>query len=117
MSYTVNRAIERLKDIQKHHPTIGGIQEVIEMLEDPKMLLIEWGAEDVQIKAKERKAWLLDITEKEVEEKPLTDKQVAEVIELLERTHDCNYGITWEHIDSALDNLGYPEVDATRPEP
>ena len=122
MSYTVKIAVEKLKLLLDSYvimeASVGEeIQNVIDLLEDPKMLLIEWGEDDIQLKARGRKAWLLDLKEEEVEEKPLTDKQVIEVIELLDRTHNCNYGITWEHISAALDNLGLPETNDKREEP
>ena len=122
MSYTVKIAVEKLKLLLDSYVTMEAsvgeeIQNVINLLEDPKMLLIEWGEDDIQLKAKERKAWLLDIKEEEVEEKPLTDEQVIEVVELLDRKHDCNYGITWDHISATLDNLGLPETNDKREEP
>lgn len=122
MSYTVKIAVEKLKLLLDSYvimeASVGEeIQNVIDLLEDPKMLLIEWGEDDVQMKARERKAWLLDVEEDEVEEKPLTDIQVAQVINLLERTHDCTIGMTWDTIDCALDNLGLPEVNTNREEP
>jgi tRNA C32,U32 (ribose-2'-O)-methylase TrmJ len=35
----------------------------------------------------------------------LTRAQCRAVLELAERTHDCNYGITWDHLEYAADDL------------
>lgn len=33
----------------------------------------------------------------------LTDTQAMEVLEIVQRYHDCNYGVTWESIDAAIE--------------
>ena len=42
----------------------------------------------------------------------LTDAQVLEVMELIVRSHDANYGINWDVIGSAIDAL-FPDSEAT----
>jgi len=32
----------------------------------------------------------------------LTDKEIQEIATYLDNNHDCDYGITWEHIDDAI---------------
>ena len=34
----------------------------------------------------------------------ISKELAAEILESLEQNHDCNYGITWDHIDAELDN-------------
>jgi len=34
----------------------------------------------------------------------ISNELAAEILESLEHNHDCNYGITWDHIDAELDN-------------
>ena len=40
----------------------------------------------------------------------LNDEQAREVLKLVERSHDANYGVTWDHIDACAHEL-YPEPD------
>jgi len=42
----------------------------------------------------------------------LTEAQILEVMELIVRSHDANYGINWDVIGSAIDAL-YPDLGAT----
>jgi hypothetical protein len=47
----------------------------------------------------------------------LTDDQAWEVLQLVERTHDCNYGITWLTLEIAAEGLfGYAPETATEEE-
>jgi len=39
----------------------------------------------------------------------LTEDQAWTVLQQCERQHDCNFGITWEHIDWVAENL-FPET-------
>jgi hypothetical protein len=41
----------------------------------------------------------------------LTEAQILEVMELIVRSHDANYGINWDVIGSAIDAL-YPDLGA-----
>lgn len=42
----------------------------------------------------------------------LTDDQCWEVIEFCEKSHDCNYGITWDTLAYAAEYLFDMQVDA-----
>lgn len=43
----------------------------------------------------------------------LTDEQAWKVLQLVKRTHDCNYGITWLTLEIAAEQLfGYPPQTA-----
>ena len=53
---------------------------------------ISWCAEDIIERARDCKKYYL-IPNK---------KQAQEILEELIDNHDCNYGITWEHIDALL---------------
>jgi hypothetical protein len=39
----------------------------------------------------------------------LTKAQCRAVLALAERTHDCNHGITWDHLEYAADDLFPPK--------
>jgi hypothetical protein len=115
MSYTVKIAVEKLKLLLDSYvimeASVGEeIQNVIDLLEDPKMLLIEWGEADVQAVARQRIAYLEDVEECEVKENPLTREQVERVLEVLEKQYDSNYGITWEHLTMAMDYIDLPNI-------
>lgn len=86
------------------------ISGLIGELKNPKMFLIEWGEEDIQQTARKRIAWNLDVEKEQIIENPLSEEEVIEVIRLLEKTHDCNYGMTWDHIDCALDSIGFSAI-------
>jgi hypothetical protein len=40
----------------------------------------------------------------------LTDEQAVEVLDYIERKHDANYGISWDTISFAIEDL-YPDVE------
>jgi len=71
---TIKAAIERLS---KYPP-------------DAPACMVLWLDNDVISRANERKL-------------TVSDELTAEILESLKETHDANYGITWEHIDAALD--------------
>lgn len=63
---------------------------------DEKMIALLWGEYDVRS---------VNIDENGVSEvddeftgTPLTDEQVSDVLGLMEKNHDCNYGISWDTI-------------------
>jgi len=58
-----------------------------------------WDADDIQSVAENMDA-------------RLTETQILEVMELIVRSHDANYGINWDVIGSAIDAL-YPDLGAT----
>lgn len=53
-------------------------------------IAIVWGTEDILTKAKEK-------------EIKLTEKEARLILKNLQRNHDCEYGITWETIDTAIE--------------
>ena len=57
-----------------------------------------WGIEDVQHQGKQ-----------------LTDEQAMEVLEECQASHDANFGMTWEHIDQAIDRC-FPDAEDTKEE-
>jgi hypothetical protein len=57
-----------------------------------------WDADDIQSVAENMDA-------------RLTEAQILEVMELIVRSHDANYGINWDVIGSAIDAL-YPDLGA-----
>jgi hypothetical protein len=57
-------------------------------------IAVIWSIEDVQ------------------QERPdLNEDQAWEVLQRVEHCHDCNYGITWEHLSMAADDL-FPLAEA-----
>ena len=56
------------------------------------ILYITWGVEDI-------------ISQAEEDDIPLTEEQGAAVLKFLDDHHDCNIGITWEVISSAIKYL------------
>ena len=50
--------------------------------------------------------WLDDDVHSKAAESNLvvSDELAAEILEMLEDNHDANYGVTWDHIDAALDS-------------
>lgn len=34
-----------------------------------------------------------------------TDEEAMEALELVQKYHDCNYGVTWDSIDSAIETI------------
>ena len=59
--------------------------------------------------------WLPDDIKTQARQNNLSvsDELAAEILESLYEHHDCNYGITWEHIDAELDkHLGHEGLRA-----
>jgi hypothetical protein len=62
--------------------------DVHALLAKSRQIAVIWSVEDVQ------------------QERPdLNDDQAWEVLQRVEHCHDCNYGITWEHLSMAADDL------------
>ena len=58
--------------------------------------VILWGAEDVLQR-------FADMQEDgDYTDETLTEDEAAIITERLEHNHDCNYGLTWEHVDQAI---------------
>ena len=93
MSSLVKFAVAELQALVDHlkigHEAIAKVQDIIDELRSSDYLLIEWSVDDVQQAAR---------AQHEIED-------AREVLSLLDKTHDCNGGITWEHIQVAIETL------------
>jgi hypothetical protein len=70
------------------------------VIENGQPVIVDrWDADDIQSVAENMDA-------------RLTEAQILEVMELIVRSHDANYGINWDVIGSAIDAL-YPDLGAT----
>ena len=68
--------------------------DVHALLAKRRQIAVIWSIEDVQ------------------QERPdLNEDQAWEVLQRVEHCHDCNYGITWEHLSMAADDL-FPLAEA-----
>ena len=90
---TINDVEEYIKDMGISH--IGEeAQKLNEQTENPADTIhISWCIEDVQGRAAQMD---YDIP---------TDEEARDILGKLERNHDCNHGITWDHIDVYLHDL------------
>jgi hypothetical protein len=67
--------------------------DVHALVAERRQIAAIWSIEDVQ------------------QERPdLTDDQAWEVLKQVEHCHDCNYGITWDHLQIAARDL-FPEAE------
>jgi hypothetical protein len=72
--------------------------DVHALLAKRRQIAVIWSIEDVQ------------------QERPdLNDDQAWEVLQRAEHCHDCNYGITWDHLRMVAEDL-FPEAEATKQE-
>lgn len=55
-------------------------------------VVIQWHIEDVEAVLENR-----GVT--------LTDDEIEDVLHSVANSHDANYGITWEHLECAVDNI------------
>jgi hypothetical protein len=46
-----------------------------------------------------------DVIEQAEPENQLTEDEAKEVLMLMNKHHDCNYGHTWDSMDSAIDDV------------
>jgi hypothetical protein len=46
-----------------------------------------------------------DVIEQAEPENQLTEDEAREVLMLMDKRHDCNYGHTWDSMDSAIDDV------------
>lgn len=90
------------------------VADILARLKDRTVLLLEWNEIDIQKAAREKLANMEDCEEDEIKENPLTREQVIDVIDLLDKYYDCNYGITWEAIQYQLDSISLPSSDICR---
>lgn len=68
------------------------IESAKKILEQAGFIMVFWTIEDVMYRAKDIK-------------KKITRKQAMEIVGNISRTHDCNYGITWETLDYHINEL------------
>jgi len=116
---TIKAAVEKLQLIidTPDHDSYGvwemkdDIQKVISLLTAKDVLFLEWNAIDIQQQAREKLSFMENCEASEIIDNPLSQKDVEEVIDLLEDRYDCNYGITWETINCVLDELSLPDRD------
>ena len=103
MSSLVKFAVDELQALVDHlkigHEAIAKVQDIIDELSSSDYLLIEWSVDDVQQAARMKH----ELEDSEIE--PLSLEDAREVLSLLDKTHDCNDGITWEHIQVAIETL------------
>lgn len=81
-----------LKDMSKTSPEYKMIIKILERQDKAAKGAILWCADDVIERARQCKKWC----------KIPSKKEAQEILEELIDNHDCNYGITWEHIDTLL---------------
>lgn len=109
----IRAAIEKIDEMISKLPNTESLletelKEIKDLLTDDTVLFLEWGEEDIQNVARQRIAYTEDVEECKIKENPLTREQVADVIGLLEKQYDCNYGITWDNIYSVMDYIDLP---------
>lgn len=64
-----------------------------------RKISITWSTEDV-------KQQLIEMQEKgHYTGKTLSDDEAWKILKEVKESHDCNYGITWETIESSIDNF------------
>lgn len=66
-------------------------KSTLENLKNGRSIAIIWSIEDV-----------IDLADQDGLK--VTDQEAIEILKLLERQHDCNYGITWDHISAATES-------------
>lgn len=112
---TIDTVIGKLETlITENHvaPKVeNAVKEVLSLLKDRTVLLLEWNELDIQKVAREKLANMENCEEYEIIEKPLLRNDVVAVIDLLDKYYDCNYGITWETINSTLDSIALPDSE------
>lgn len=57
-----------------------------------------WGIEDVKTVIED---YFLD--DPRLPDDPLTEEEMGDIIDHIDNTHDCNFGITWEHLKIGVD--------------
>jgi hypothetical protein len=113
---TIDTVVDKLRELE-HVPeekVDSLVQEIISLLTDRTILLLEWNEIDIQKVAREKLANMENCEEDEIKENPLTRAQVIDVIDLLDKYYDCNYGITWDTINSTLDEITLPDSELCR---
>ena len=95
MSYTVKTAVKNLKSAAAKRNWTEVEEILIEFEKDLNdVFLIEWNIEDIIVRAK-------DLNENNPDYKVPNSDQARDILDILDHCHDCNYGITWDHLDDA----------------
>jgi mannitol-1-phosphate/altronate dehydrogenase len=99
MSNTVKEATSILKEVLnntnfKELPfTKELLEKAVNLLESQSKIFIEWSTEDVFACA--------EMFDREIP----TQEEAEKILSIVEDSHDCNYGITWEHfLQVIIDN-------------
>jgi hypothetical protein len=98
----LKKAIESYKEGDDFTTVLEELQRMENEIEiaDDKIQIV-WQVDDVLEKAKEDGV-------------KITKEQAYEVLGLVERNHDCNYGITWDTISSWIDYVStFKRLDET----
>jgi len=116
---TIDSAVNKLNDLLSELPLrnsfiVKEIQDIIDLLNDRTVLLLEWNEKDIQQVAREKLAEMENCEKEEIIENPLTRELVIDVIDLIDKYYDCNYGVTWETINSTLDSITLPDRELCR---
>lgn len=95
MSWSVTQAIEMLQKIQndyhENHSKRKEIQEVIDKLSSPDMILVEWSVDDV-IECAEQNDLHIGVEDARI------------LLADMAHHHDASLGINWDTIAAYLDN-------------
>ena len=71
--------------------------------DDVKIIALIWGEDDVRSQNKDDEG--NDEGDDDFNGTPLTDKQVDDVLTMIEHNHDCNHGVSWETIECYVDEV------------
>lgn len=97
MSSSTENAVRLMKEVIETGE-LSKLESAIKYIDTPDKIFIEWCIEDVISRAKDLK----DFRKNQVTP---TDEQAREILQAMDRRHDCNLGITWDTIDDYLWNL------------
>ena len=67
----------------------GAVEEAMAILEDKNLIFIEWQKDDIIMRADDVNIFI-------------TEKDAQDILSRMVNSHDCNFGITWDTIDSCL---------------
>lgn len=105
--------IKRQIKIEKNPEKIEKFLEILSTLEslvDPKTLFITWAEEDFQMIARRDLSYENNLDEEDLIENPLSEEKIIKIVDFLEHYYDCNQGISWEDISSAIKEIGWPDI-------
>jgi len=73
-------------------PNFDRIKKYEQDFNEGKAIAIIWCTDDVKHRALESKI-------------KLTEQECIDVLSVIKNNHDCNYGLTWETIDTVVDDI------------